>query len=308
MTKYVLRSCMIPQVTRDWLSSIVENPILAQFVAHKPRMLLKLQRPYLNRGYRPRQRLDSLIEHYRFVGRHLPADLIDDLARGHALSIANLAAPKICAHGIRSHYTLRLSATDTFDREGELLLSLDQDAGWQRIACVVFTITGGDHDRRLEIGCLQGASTADGRDRVKRATKDLHGVRPKNIVLHALYAVAAFWGVRRIVAIGNDCRVFNNRGLGPKVVFADYDGFWREVGGEADAAGQFALPEQLSSRPLSEIHSSRRAEYRRRDEVRASLEQQIFDNLRLAATLTARHLPPVAHDTGGAPWIPAMAG
>ncbi len=304
--KYVLRSCLIPQVTRDWLSSIAENPVLAHFVAHKPRMLLKLQRPYLNRSYSARQRLHSLVEHYRFVGRHFPTELIDSLARGHALAIANLVSPESGAEGNRNQYTLRLSSTDTFDREGELLLSLEQNAGRVRIACLAFTITGDDHGRRLEIGCLQGANSIDGRERVKRATKDFHGVRPKNILLHALYAVAACLGGRRITAVSNDCRVYYNRALRRKAVFADYDSFWQEVGGEANTNGQFALPRQLACRPLSEIPSSRRAEYRRRAEVRILLEQQIQDNLRLVAS-PSLYSPATVNAFGAVSWIPALA-
>lgn len=275
-TKYLLRGSLTPWVTREWLAAIERNPALAAFVEKKPRMLLKPQRPYLNRTYDARARLDSLLAHYRFVDACLPDDLIGDLAAPHGRGVAYFTG------GDGDGYTLRLCGTDRFDREGELLLCLERDLGRQRIGCLAFTVTGEEPARRLEIGCLQGAESGEGRELTRRATRDFHGVRPKNILLDAAYALASGWNIYRLEAVDNAARIYGNGLYGENSVFADYDAFWRELGGLSASAGRFQLPRALSHRTPEDVPSRRRAEYRRRAALRETLALQI--HARLAMT------------------------
>lgn len=274
---------MLPVVTRDWFAEIDKNAVLAHFVLHKPRLLLKLQRPYLNRHYRPRARLNALVAHYEFLARTLSNELIDRLANGDGLCLARVATA-----GGRD-YNLRLSGTDTFDREGELLLTLEQDVGRQRVACIAFSVTHKDGRPQLEIGCLQGATVQAGKELIKQSTKDLHGLRPKNLLLDALYALAQSWGIPWIVAIDNGNRIYRSGNADSNQVFADYDCFWRELGGVQGKNGQFLLPAQLVHRPPAAVASSRRAEYRRRQDLRESVTRQLWIQLALTVRPVMLH-------------------
>lgn len=58
-------------------------------------------------------------------------------------------------------------------------------------------------------------------------------------------------------------------------LLADYDSFWLSLGGERRENGHFALPLTLPRKPMEEIASKKRAEYRRRYEMLDSLIQQM---------------------------------
>ena len=64
--KFCLRGLTTPQLTRQWFQ-LLAHPRLAAVVRNSPRVLSKLQRPYLHCRLKPQERLNVLSEHYRFV-------------------------------------------------------------------------------------------------------------------------------------------------------------------------------------------------------------------------------------------------
>ena len=90
-------------------------------------------------------------------------------------------------------------------------------------------------------------------------------------------------GARQILAVSNHTHIYRSwrYRLSKRSVFlADYDAFWREMGGEPGQEGHFLLPLTTLRRPLAEIASKKRAEYRRRyallDAMNAALEQSFM--------------------------------
>ena len=292
--KFLLRCALHPLVTRDFFAAIENNSSLSRFICHRPRILLKLQRPYLNRAYAPRARLNALLSHYEFADKYFDREFIDKVAGTEGLCLAQVLA----SDGLS--YSIRLTSTDTFDREGELLLSIEQDGERQRVACVAFSITSREHCRQIEIGCLQGARPERGKELVKRATKNFHGVRPKNLLLDALYALAGAWDIDHVMAVGNTDRIFGGSTFACAPVFADYDQFWRELDGVETTGDQFLLPKKLRHRSISEVPSGRRAEYRRRLALREHLSTQIRAQIPVTDSTTSRQRAAIPVRTGAA--------
>lgn len=56
---------------------------------------------------------------------------------------------------------------------------------------------------------------------------------------------------------------------------ADYDSFWLSIGGEKQENGNFMLPLVMPRKPMEEIASKKRSEYRRRYALLDSLIQQM---------------------------------
>jgi hypothetical protein len=80
-------------------------------------------------------------------------------------------------------YEIQLRTVNMFDREGELVLQLAQ-AG-KIIFTVAFTVAPRDGRPALNIGCIQGGKTEDAREAIRLATRDLHGMRPKQLMVSA---------------------------------------------------------------------------------------------------------------------------
>jgi uncharacterized protein VirK/YbjX len=273
--KYLLRSAVHFRGSQRWASFLLEDGANRQMLRLQPRLLLKPQRPYLRKDASAEQRIRWLMDHYRWVRETWSAEFALGLYQARCLELAN-----ITVQGGAS-YQLVLRPTCKFDREGELLISLET-AGLP-LAVVSFSMVRNDVDWVASIGCLQGASPELGREAVKAATSDLHGLRPKQAVLLALYAFARGYDVERIVAVGNEGHIHMARRASRDKVVADYDGFWLEMGGEA-AGDSFVLPRRMGRKSGDEIPSRKRAQYRRRQ----ALEDGMVLQLRAA-------LPDCAH-------------
>ncbi|EMX5222611.1 DUF535 family protein, partial [Klebsiella oxytoca] len=85
-----------------------------------------------------------------------------------------------------------------FQEEGELMLLMF--LGDKRVYSICFSCTD---DGRAWIGGIQGGKDIDNEE-VKALTKELHGTRPKNLIITLLYGFLAFFNIKEIYAIDSD--------------------------------------------------------------------------------------------------------
>jgi uncharacterized protein VirK/YbjX len=287
--KYLLRSALQFRGSQRWASFLLEDGEYRQMLRLQPRLLLKPHRPYLRKDATAAQRVHWLMDHYRWVRETWSSDFTLGLYQNRQRQLAELETEG----GTR--YQLTLRPTCKFDREGELLISLERDG--LPLAVVSFAMVRRDTEWVANVGCLQGASPELGRDAVKAATTDLHGLRPKQAVLTALYTFARGYGVDRVLAVGNDDHVHMARRSSREKISADYDSFWREMGGEM-AGDSFVLPRRLTRKSGDEIPSRKRAQYRRRQGLEDSMIAQIRAALPNCANVPVFQTRPVALNLG----------
>lgn len=249
----------------EWASNLNEVPELSLWFRSNPRLLLKPGRHYLSRNYDLSLRTKIISNHYATLIGLLSLPFFESLALGDTLVLASIAGKK------GGRYQITLGKTNKFDREGELVLVLRDIDHNVDVFCFVFTLARYDNRTGIEIGCIQGPKDEDARELIKRTTKELHGIRPRNLLADATYALAKSWGLSSFLGVSNRSRVYN----GSKT-HADYDAFWLELGGTLDKEGMFRLPAKLIHHPLSEIPSHHRSEYKRRIELRDSVAKQIY--------------------------------
>jgi len=290
--KYLLRSAVHFRGSQRWASFLLEDGARRQMLRLQPRLLLKPQRPYLRKDASAEQRIRWLMDHYRWVRETWSAEFALGLYQARCLQIADIEVEG------GAGYQLVLRPTCKFDREGELLISLETNG--LPLAVVSFSMVRNDLDWVASIGCLQGASPELGREAVKAATADLHGLRPKQAVLLALYAFARGYGVERIVAVGNEDHVHMARRASRDKVVADYDGFWLEMGGEA-IGDSFVLPRRMARKSGDEIPARKRAQYRRRQTLEDGMVVQIRAALPDCASVPVFKTRPTALNFSGQP-------
>lgn len=255
--KYLGRSACMARRQKAWLSFLYGSPRLAALVARDPRLHERPHHHYINRRLSLAHRFAIIESHYRYLLARLPTNLFDRIYGDGRASLGRLVLKDA------SEAELCLSVPTGRGREGELALYLLQANG-QPLSSVIFTLT--DDGRTLLIGCLQGAATDIGRDAVREFTKQAHGLRPKNLLLSMLYALAATLGVTEMRGISNQAHPFaGERGK----IKADYDGFWRECRGELREDGFFGLPPREPSRDELQVESKHRSAFRKREQLRA---------------------------------------
>lgn len=156
-----------------------------------------------------------------------------------------------------------------YPREGDLTLHLKNEAG-DDIYLMSFSF---GPEGQMYVCSLQGPSTEQSVEQVKMITKQMHNMRPKNLLMSAVYAVAAFFHVKSILGISNQSHIKSQH------LKSSYDTFWLECGATATANGWFQLPAQEPVRDIESVKSQRRAEFRRREALRDAMTQSILASL-----------------------------
>lgn len=269
--KFMLRSLATPFSTAQLLASLAEQPRLLQMLHVQPGLPCRLHRPWLSVKMNRQQTLDALTGHYQAMHEHLPATLVNGYLSKQGVTLLTLTGKD------EQHFTIRLCADAFLDKEGEATVAFCDREGTV-LAEMTFTLCQFDGKLTLFIGGLQGAKSFVPHELIQGATKACHGLFPKRLILEAAMALGAAFPVRQIVAVSNATHIYRSLRYRKKKegkLLADYDSFWRSVGGEQGDHGHFILPLTMPRKPMEEIASKKRAEYRRRYELLDSLAAQV---------------------------------
>ena len=259
--KYLVRSACMAAQHQQFLAFIAADSAMRTYWRRDPRLLERHMHRYVNAHWHRRDRLTYLQQHYRFARAHLPRGLFELVyAMGHA-SLGGITAKD------GSLLTLCMRPPIYKGCEGELCLQLC-DVNEDPLYSIVFSVA--DEQPTLMIGCLQGPRGENARDMVRDLTRNLHGMRPKQLMLNLAYTFAQHYRIERLVAISNEAHPLRRSG---RPLYSDYDAFWEEQQGQRVGGGWYALPTTLTHKTEAEVPSNRRAEFRRREALRREAEQ-----------------------------------
>ena len=221
--------------------------------------------PYIHRDWTIGQRTDTVVEHYHQIEQwrwlQVPLGARHVLARLEPESSA---------------LSLQIDRPDWFSHEGELVLSLFE--GDARLYSVAFSFGRRNGEPVAYVGAIQGRSGEGMSERYASLTRELHGCRPRDLVVLALMFVAEAVQIDQLYAVSDDCRhlraprLFRRARYSPS---ADYDEIWRDRGGVASADGFFVIDTRYAPRPLEEVPARKRAMYRRRYDMLGQLRADL---------------------------------
>ncbi len=269
--KFMLRSLATPLSTARLLSELAKHPHLMQMLQVQPGLPCRLHRPWLTVNMDRQRALESLSWHYQMMCRKLPATLTHGYLSKQGVTLLTLTGKD------EQQYTVRLCADAFMDKEGEATLVFC-DGQNTALAEMTFTLCQFEGKSTLFIGGLQGAKAHVPHELIQGATKACHGLFPKRLLVEAAMTLGAAFPVEQIVAVSNDTHIYRSWRYRKKKegkLLADYDSFWLSIGGEKLDNGNFLLPLVMPRKPMEEIASKKRAEYRRRYALLDSLIQQV---------------------------------
>lgn len=244
--------------TRNWLAQMNAQPLMADLLKSCPRLMYKIYRPYFSNTMSHDQRVQLLSSHYRFVASKGLGNIVRQAA--HAPVELGSVSGKSGAL-----YTIQLCTIGVMEREGELVLQLTD--GCDVIYSVAFCFMGAGPQMHIGIGCLQGPNRGDTLARVREATRDLHGMRPKSLMVRLVRQLGHDYGCHKLIMVGNDNRTVHSATRQGKV-HADYNALWLELGAQQRSDGDFELDcEDLPAPVMEEIASKKRSEVRKRHET-----------------------------------------
>lgn len=256
-----------------WQRLVGEHHALRRAAERDPRLLDRWQHRYLNRHFSPPEKARRLVEHFQSLTRAFSPAALEQIYGTGGLPLG-MAALKD-----GSELQLKLAPPPVWSCEGELDLALSS-ADCDRLYSVTLTYSASRGE--LLIGCLQGPWGDEGRAVVREVTRGCHGLRPKNLLMSMVYALAEALDVTTLKGISNQAHPLARTGK----IKASYDGFWEEQGGRLSDDGYYCLPAAEAARDEAEVPSRHRAEFRRRESLRQGLVEQLRQALsqaRLAA-------------------------
>ena len=134
-------------------------------------------------------------------------------------------------------------------------------------------------EKAMWIGTIQGYK--DGLANAKTATKKMFGYRPKNFIMYLLRLIAQQCGVETIYAVSDEGFYANTHLVrGHRAKVAELDSLWQESGGDLSQDSRFyIIPLEEYRKPIEEIKSQKRSQYRKRYELLDQYAVEVQDNL-----------------------------
>ncbi len=275
--RFLLRALGQPRLTRAWLARIVQ-PDIAPLFAARPRLALKIQRPYVSCAWSPSVRFAALTRHYDLLGQLFVPATREAIYRG-GLNLIRLAHPQS-----GGRWDLHLFYHDRFEKEGELTLAIrDVDSGVM-LAGITFCLTQNAGERFAIIGGVQAANDPRTRGLIHDTAKAMFGLRPKALLVWCLQQLAEPWRLTQIQAVGDAQHVWRHWRNRLEIA-ACYDDFWRECDGrKLSGGGSWELPLNYQTRLRAELKPSRRKTYERRYAMLGALRPRLLEALAAQAS------------------------
>ena len=139
---------------------------------------------------------------------------------------------------------------------------------------------GFNGESAMWIGTIQGYK--DGLDNAKTVTKKMFGYRPKNFIMFLLRHIAVICKVESIYAVSDEGFYANTHLVrGHRAKVAELDSLWEESGGVLCSDERFfKIPLEEYRKPIEEIKSQKRSQYRKRYELLDQYEQEIQEHMK----------------------------
>ncbi|TBR39337.1 MULTISPECIES: DUF535 family protein [Dyella] len=285
---HALRS---PQSQLSWLDELDSDASTRLAVAHDPTLLERWHRPFGARGLQRPERQKLLQDHLRFVTNRFPQRLREKVLKGHDLRLASIPL----RNGDLAYLHVRKPIEST---TGEMALFL-LDHEKHVLATCALTL----HVDGALIGELRGAWAFMGADAVREFTRESHGNRPKDLLLHVVRALGRHYGWSSLRVASAAAQVTNHH-RSPAL----YDGYWQSHGAVLGEDGCFRLSCQEHRRPDAALPSRRRGARRRKHQFRDDVSRQVMRSFIWAGpdtegAATARQ---GNIDTSVAAWLPGL--
>lgn len=242
---------------------------LASAINGVPHFIERPINKYLHKAWSGKQKLLTASYTLDLIEKTFTPKAVEKMfsAKREGLTVANIELKS----GDFAQLTLIYSQ---YPREGDLTLHLRNETG-DDIYLMSFSF---GPEGQLYVCSLQGPSTDQSVEQVRLITKQMHGMRPKNLLMSAVYAVATYFKVTSIQGISNNSHIKSQH------LKSSYDTFWQECSATLSSDGWYQLPLQEPVRDIESVKSQRRAEFRRREALRDAMSQKIIASLSANST------------------------
>jgi uncharacterized protein VirK/YbjX len=271
--RWATAAALRPREALDWFS-FHDEPAISGFSRANPRLIFRALTSYMSVRWNLTHRMKVIQDTYRFIvnqGGFLEAAM--QCREGMTLAQFDL--------GRGQKARIRMGSDAQFRKEGEISLFLELDGVEGPVTGLAFSLVQ-DRGWIALIGGFQGRKGGD-EETIKLATKAMHGLRPKSLMILLIQELAQTLGISELRGVGNRVQVFRARMNNPLVparkIHFDFDALWTEAEGELGEDGWFVLPSTTPRRGPDQIKPNKRSMYAKRYLLLDDLVGQIREQL-----------------------------
>jgi uncharacterized protein VirK/YbjX len=241
---YLLRTLAAFRRQATWLGLVGASRAMRDAARLNPRVYERWQSHYISRDFDLPTRARLVEAHYRFVDREFPERLRNRLLKGHDVRLATLPL----GGGEIAYLHARAPESEATGEMGLYLLNADKEV----ISSCAITFAD---DEGVLVGAMRGSWAYLGRGAIARFTRATGGLRPRDLLLAVVRALATHYGIERVRGVSRAAHPLDRRA---GVTAASYDRFWRRHGGMPGSDGCFEIPRIGTSSGRAERDAFRR--------------------------------------------------
>lgn len=272
--RWATAAALRPEAALDWFA-FHDEPEMRCFAQANPRLIFRALTSYMSIRWGLAQRMKVIQDTYLFVA-HRGGFLVEAMRCPEGRILAQLDLDRDLQARIR------IGSDAQFRKEGEIALFLELEGIAGPVTGIAFSLEQQDAGWSMLIGGFQGRKGGD-EATIKLATKAMHGLRPKNLMVLLAQELAQSLGLCDLRGVGNGVQVYRARVNNPFVPARnfrfDFDALWAEVGGVPREDGWYRLPMATPRRGPDEIKPNKRSMYAKRYGLLDDLVLQVRRNL-----------------------------
>ncbi|OOF49053.1 hypothetical protein BKK52_04475 [Rodentibacter trehalosifermentans] len=256
--RYYTYTFLYQKQCRQLIEFLNKNPLWQPLFRQDYYRFNPLLTTYCDKRFSASQRLAAITQHLQLAEEKWGVPFCSTLLNAQVIPLCQLTEDL--------SLNLSLNFIDPF--EGYFAINL-RNKNNERIYDASFTFLS---PNKLLIASMQGPYYENAQALIKKATKDLHGLRPMFMLMQVFRELAKHWQCD-LVGIPHKSQGKYRLSARSKILF-DYDEFWQENQGVYQAP-YWQLPLDNEHKPLEEIASKKRSMYRKRYEMLDRLTNEI---------------------------------
>lgn len=273
--KFFFRSTVFFSYQNKLINFILSHDNLSKKETEYKLFLSKIHKPYLCNYFNTSRKVKVFIDNYTFLDKNFPKKLKKILYNKENFKVAEFRSDK------GENYSVEFLLNTEYGKEGEFSLKIENSENIT-LSTLTFSFIQ-EETYHLFIGGIQGLKKDKDHKLIKAATKDFHGLFPKKILIEILYEILNILNIDVIkTAVGNKHHPFNSLRYKTNIkIYADYDGFWNNIGGKVLSSGLWELPDKIKQKKLMDIPSKKRSMYKKRYALLDEIKENMQENFEL---------------------------
>lgn len=265
--KYISRTLFYYPYSMELANFIMQHSYLSKTIDQYPMITEKLHKPYMRFSFTAKEKLEVIFSSYAYLDRYFRDEVLQELYSKGKIKVVDIQGKEDCK------LSAYLKLYPDFDKEGEFNLLLYQGD------ILLSTLTFAVWKHHMFIGGLQGLGRIyKDPEILKKVTKNFYGLFPKRILMEVFYHLFP----ESKIAVGNANHIYlaqRYRYKKERKVKADYDEFWESLGGIQREDGLWELAEKIARKPIEEIPSKKRSQYRSRYQILDTIRESVANFL-----------------------------